>query len=690
MMIASATVPVRSASVSTLWFAGTRLIFSDAEPMAGDLAVATRDPGLVHFLARVGATLSYAHGEGYIVVTAADRRTVSLTVGSAAVASRGGTVELPFAPFIEGGATYVPFLALARALYVEPVRDAGETVLQPQIGAIDVQNSGKRTVITLRGATPLRWKKSEDGAGRLIVTFTGIASPLDPRRMVGAPGIGEVEVSSGGTLRNPTTTVSFYGSPDTAHALISPQSPNDAVFEFAPDASLLSGVPVPASSALAAVAVPRPYAAAPLPPVYGPASTPASPGAYPPSSAGGYAQAPPAPVPATTPAGGPGDAGPPDTDELGGASPLPAAVQPYATVTAVDVAPLDDGISVRVAVSGSSAYDWHRLGGGDNRWYIDLHGAALAMAPHEIRSASSSVQSVRVGTVRVIGAPTVRIAMTLSGDKRVEVVPFAGGVTLTVTGEDAIDVARSGNGAVGDPSLAAEPSPATTVPPADGWKFAPQPGAIPSPGAPLAPPPPGSNPRLIVIDPGHGGSDSGAQHNGLTEKVLTLDISKRLRSLLIARGWIVKMTRTTDVDVYGPNASDRAELQARCDVANAAGARMFISVHINSFTTGELNGTTTYYYKPQDRLFAAAIQRHLMNTLATKDDGVRRENFYVVRHTAMPSVLVETAFISNPSDAAQMRQPAFLQNVALGIANGIREYAGTPASIPVSSVGGGE
>ena len=117
---------------------------------------------------------------------------------------------------------------------------------------------------------------------------------------------------------------------------------------------------------------------------------------------------------------------------------------------------------------------------------------------------------------------------------------------------------------------------------------------------------------------------------------------------------------------------------------------MFVSVHINSFTSGELSGTTTYYYKPQDRLFAAAIQRHLMTSLPTKDDGVRRENFYVVRHTTMPAVLVETAFISNASDAALMRQPSFLQNVALGIANGIREYAGSPASIPVSSVGGGE
>ena len=360
------------------------------------------------------------------------------------------------------------------------------------------------------------------------------------------------------------------------------------------------------------------------------------------------------------------------------ATPYPAPGQ-YASVTAVDVAPFSDGLSVRIAVSGSAAYDWHRLGGGDNRWYLDVHGATLGVTAHEVHSASTAVASVRIGTVHVVGAPTVRIAMTLTGDKRVDVVPFTGGITLTVPGDDAIDVARSGSGQIGDATLAAGADPDATAPSSQSWKFSPQPGTIP----------PGSNPRLIVIDPGHGGSDSGAQHNGLTEKVLTLDISKRLRALLVARGWIVKMTRTTDVDVYGPNASDRAELQARCDVANAAGARMFVSVHINSFTTSELNGTTTYYYKPTDRLFAAAIQRHLMSSVTTKDDGVRRENFYVVRHTTMPAVLVETAFISNPSDAALMRQPSFLENVAVGIANGIKEYAGSPASVPVSSVGGG-
>ncbi|MBV8159473.1 MAG: N-acetylmuramoyl-L-alanine amidase, partial [Acidimicrobiia bacterium] len=86
--------------------------------------------------------------------------------------------------------------------------------------------------------------------------------------------------------------------------------------------------------------------------------------------------------------------------------------------------------------------------------------------------------------------------------------------------------------------------------------------ATPGPDG-IAPVPAGANPRLIVLDPGHGGSDTGAIRNGLVEKNLALDIAMRLRTLLVARGWLVKMTHETDADVYGPNASDINELQAR-------------------------------------------------------------------------------------------------------------------------------
>ncbi|MBV8150826.1 MAG: N-acetylmuramoyl-L-alanine amidase, partial [Candidatus Eremiobacteraeota bacterium] len=215
------------------------------------------------------------------------------------------------------------------------------------------------------------------------------------------------------------------------------------------------------------------------------------------------------------------------------------------------------------------------------------------------------------------------------------------------------------SGAVAPPPVAAAP---TAVPRLD-WKFGPL------------------NPRLIVLDPGHGGSDTGAMRNGLVEKDLVLDIAQRLEALLVGRGWTVKMTREADVDVYGPNAADVAELQARCDVANNAGARMFVSIHANSSTSPAPNGTTSYYWKPEDRALAAAIQTHLIGLLGTKDDGVQKERFYVIRHTTMPAALVETAFVSNSDDAARLRSSQFRQDIAEGIADGIRDYAGAPGSV---------
>ena len=74
-----------------------------------------------------------------------------------------------------------------------------------------------------------------------------------------------------------------------------------------------------------------------------------------------------------------------------------------------------------------------------------------------------------------------------------------------------------------------------------GWKFGTRSSYVPT------------NPRLIVIDPGHGGSDRGTIHGGVAEADLSLDMAKRLRDLLVARGWQVKLTHDTDVDVYAPN-----------------------------------------------------------------------------------------------------------------------------------------
>jgi N-acetylmuramoyl-L-alanine amidase len=278
----------------------------------------------------------------------------------------------------------------------------------------------------------------------------------------------------------------------------------------------------------------------------------------------------------------------------------------------------------------------------------------------------------------------VRIAFSTTAQQRFDLTPSESGLTITVSAETATDLARAGSGRTGGAPVVASAA-------------SPEPGA--SPGETTATPwkyGPNTNSKLIVIDPGHGGGDTGTAHNGLVEKTLTLDIAQRLRSLLAAQGWTVRMTRESDVDPVStdnlakmrsdgkPNADDRAYLQTRCDVANNAGARLFISIHVNSAPLESARGTTVYWYKPQDAPFAQAIEKQLIPLIGTQDDGTRHENFYVVRHTSMPAVLIETAFITNPGDVALLRQPSFLQNVAQGIANGVKAYAGAPSANALS------
>jgi N-acetylmuramoyl-L-alanine amidase len=338
----------------------------------------------------------------------------------------------------------------------------------------------------------------------------------------------------------------------------------------------------------------------------------------------------------------------------------PTAAAP-AVVTAVDETQADQSFALRIAVSAPANYEWHRLL--DGRWYIDVQNATLGMAPLDDAPVSDDISSVRVRQMALDPIPIVRVALTLPPGHVVDVEATEASVTLTVTAGDDTTAQRVGLGEVGDagPVVQAPPLPSPDAL-ASAWKFGPR----------------AANARLIVIDPGHGGSDTGAQQNGLVEKDLTLDISERLRTLLVARGWSVKLTRESDVDVYAPNDSAHDELQARCDVANAAGARMFVSIHINSFTTSDLKGTTTYYYKSEDLPLAQAVHRRLIAALGTSDDGVRKDNFYVIHHTTMPAILIETAFMSNPDDAALLRSPSFLQKVALSVADGVGDYAGAP------------
>jgi len=201
---------------------------------------------------------------------------------------------------------------------------------------------------------------------------------------------------------------------------------------------------------------------------------------------------------------------------------------------------------------------------------------------------------------------------------------------------------------------------------------------------------------LVAIDPGHGGKDSGAKgvlppgtFTGLTprfdrdgrtmlyEKDVTLDIALRLNGWLKARGFPTLMTRTKDLAGGDrPFTTTLADLKARTDLANGAGAQIFVSIHENALNQ-RAAGTETYRYyfsDPLARSLAVLIHQQVLARLGLPDRGVRTAGFYVLRHSNMPAVLVEGAFIDNPQEALLLADPNERQALAEALGAGIVRY----------------
>lgn len=191
------------------------------------------------------------------------------------------------------------------------------------------------------------------------------------------------------------------------------------------------------------------------------------------------------------------------------------------------------------------------------------------------------------------------------------------------------------------------------------------------------------NGKIIMIDPGHGGPDVGAiGASGTYEKNNTLKIALELKSILQQAGATVLLTRDNDRSPAA-NYSEIEDLEARVSLANQSNAELFISIHNDSFTNPATQGTTVFYSSSNPNLLesvhlAGSIRTAVNDSIHSSDRGVKQANFYVVRYTKMPAVLIETSFISNPYEEARLQNPAFQKNVAAGIFRGIYSYYSTP------------
>jgi N-acetylmuramoyl-L-alanine amidase len=177
---------------------------------------------------------------------------------------------------------------------------------------------------------------------------------------------------------------------------------------------------------------------------------------------------------------------------------------------------------------------------------------------------------------------------------------------------------------------------------------------------------------LIIIDPGHGGGDPGAVGNGIQEKDVVLAMSLRLGRILQGMGYSVQYTRTTDVEIG---------LQPRVELANNLRADVFISIHANSLASGNspISGIETYHNPGSTAGFSLAtlVQQQLVRATGGVDRGVKSARFYVIRHTQMPSILVETGFVTNPQEAANLNNPNYQERLAQAMANGIDQFLRT-------------
>jgi len=218
--------------------------------------------------------------------------------------------------------------------------------------------------------------------------------------------------------------------------------------------------------------------------------------------------------------------------------------------------------------------------------------------------------------------------------------------------------------------------------------------------------------KLIVIDPGHGGSDSGAVGNGLKEKSVVLATSKKLGALLQKRGYKVLYTRTTDVFI---------NLRSRTAFAARKNADMFISIHANAAPNAKaalkMNGVETFFLSParsersknaaalenkgdledmntfskqtflnflnrekiiSSNKLAIDIQSYMLSSVkksfASKDGGVREAPFWVLVGATMPAVLVEIGYITHPQEGKNLGKSAYQDRIAQGIANGVDAY----------------
>ena len=347
------------------------------------------------------------------------------------------------------------------------------------------------------------------------------------------------------------------------------------------------------------------------------------------------------------------------------------------------------------------AWEAHELGNGSQgkpgRVYIDIKRVKLGKGAKDITIGDGLLKGVRLGQFR---PDVVRVVLDTENIKDYKIFPLSepARLIIDVRGGRRAEISRLDESITAQTEQPLESKPKPEAPAIVEKKTSPR-------KKPLI-----TKIRRIVVDPGHGGQDSGALgQNGVKEKDVVLAIGLKLRDLLKEElGLDVVMTRSTDVFI---------PLEERTAIANKVNADLFVSVHANAALNRSASGIETYYlnlaktekaaqlaakengttlekvsvlqailfdlmanYKLNDSAHLAdEVQRSLHGRIRgshadVRNLGVKQGPFYVLVGATMPSILVETAFVSNPQEESRLADPAYQDQTAEGIMEGIRGY----------------
>jgi N-acetylmuramoyl-L-alanine amidase len=326
------------------------------------------------------------------------------------------------------------------------------------------------------------------------------------------------------------------------------------------------------------------------------------------------------------------------------------------TITGVNCKVISPALTqIAIYTTGATKYSTEKL---DNpyRLAFDLAGAVLDHGVKTSQSVSNSViKAIRVGKLLTPQTAFGRVVLDLSRMVGFSVDSQAkdGGMLYLI------------NIATGDANVTPAP-PVAVVAPLEGGGLSPAPVTASLAG------------KLIVVDPGHGGRDTGARDEFRTgqvyEKDITLAIGRRVRDVLAADGATVLMTRNDDT---------LPTVMARPAFANDHHADYFVSIHCDSSGGQNAHAGTTVYFHAQNglcRQMAADIGRRVSQVSGLPYDGIKSDTirfgtgFGVLRGSEMPAVLVETGYMNNDDDLAKLRDDATQQKIAEGIVAGIRDF----------------